>query len=186
MIFVLVLSPQHMVYETLVPSAGWLVSAGAAALLVFFAVVQTIRIGGISQVRSATLFPVLAAMVFLLGFHGKDLDLNYSARPLARQMRQLAPDVHPLAFEDVRRDIVYGLAFYRDEEPIDYCEPSAKPRLTEENCSGGIDIPAGQHLLVIPANETANLEQWLPGRVYEPLFLYESQGLAVYRIYAKR
>jgi 4-amino-4-deoxy-L-arabinose transferase-like glycosyltransferase len=186
MIFVLVLSPQHMVYETLVPSTGWLMCAGAAALLVFFAVVQTIRIGGISQVRSATLFPVLAAMVFLLGFHGKDLDLNYSARPLARQMRQLAPDVHPLAFADVRRDIVYGLAFYRDEEPIDYCEPSAKPRLTEENCSGGIDIPAGQHLLVIPANETANLEQWLPGRVYEPLFLYESQGLAVYRIYAKR
>jgi hypothetical protein len=156
MIFVLVLSPQHMVYETLVPSTGWLLCAGVAALLVFFAVVQTIRIGGISQVRSATLFPVLAAMVFLLGFHGKDLDLNYSARPLARQMR-----------------------------PIDYCEPSAKPRLTEENCSGGIDIPAGQHLLVIPANETANLEQWLPGRVYEPLFLYESQGLAVYRIYAK-
>ena len=185
MIFVLVLSPQHMVYETLVPSTGWLICAGAAALLVFFAVVQTIRIGGISQVRSATLFPVLAAMVFLLGFHGKDLDLNYSARPLARQMRQQAPDVHPLAFEDVRRDIVYGLAFYRDEEPIDYCEPSDKPRLTEENCSGGVDIPAGQHLLVIPANETAKLEQWLPDRVYEPLFLYESQGLAVYRIYAK-
>jgi len=186
MIFVLVLSPQHMVYETLVPSTSWLICAGAAALLVFFAVIQTIRIGGISQVRSATLFPVLAAMVFLLGFHGKDLDFNYSARPLARQMQQQAPEVHSLAFEDVRRDIVYGLAFYRDEEPIDYCEPSDKPRLTEENCSGGVDIPAGQHLLVIPANETAKLEQWLPGRVYEPLFLYESQGLAVYRVYAKR
>ena len=87
-------------------------------------------------------FPVLAAMVFLLGFHGKDLDLNYSARPLAREMQQQAPEVHAVAFEDVRRDMVYGLAFYRNEQPIDYCEPSNKPRLNEENCSGGIDIPA--------------------------------------------
>src|SRR6185437_6310794 len=69
MTFVIVLSPQHMVYETLVPSRGWLLAASAAAALVFFAVVQTIRIGGISHVRNATLFPVLAAMVFLLGFH---------------------------------------------------------------------------------------------------------------------
>ncbi len=96
MTFVIVLSPQHMVYETLVPPAGWLLSASAAALLVLFAVVKTIRIGGIAQVRNATLFPVLAAMVFLLGFHGKDLDLNYSARPLAREMQQQAPDIRPV------------------------------------------------------------------------------------------
>ena len=184
--FVVVLSPQHMVYETLVPSASWLLSAAAAALLVLFAVVQTIRIGGIAHVRNATLFPVLAAMIFLLGFHGKDLDLNYSARPLAREMQQQAPDVHTLAFEDVRRDMVYGLAFYRNEQPIDYCEPSDKPRLNEENCSGGIQIPDDEHLLVIPSSEGAQLEHWLNGRVYAPLFLYDPQGLEVYRVYPKR
>ena len=184
--FVIVLAPQHMVYETLVPSIEWLLCAGAAALLVLFAVVKTIRIGGIAHVRNATLFPVLAAMVFLLGFHGKELDLNYSARPLAQEMKQQAPDVRSLAFEDVRRDMSYGLAFYRDEEPIDYCEPSTKPRLNEENCSGGVDIPAEAHLLVVPANETSQLEHWLTGRVYEPLFLYESQGLEVYKVYPKQ
>jgi len=184
--FVIGLSPQHMTYETLVPSVGWLVSAGAAAILVFFAVVKTIRVGGIAHVRNATLFPVLAAMVFLLGFHGKDLDLNYSARPLAREMQQQAPEMHTLAFEDVRRDMVYGLAFYRNEQPIDYCEPSGKPRLTEENCSGGVDIPSETHLLVIPANESGKLESWLSGRVYEPFFLYPSQGLEVYKVYSKQ
>jgi len=184
--FVIVLSPQHMTYETLVPSASWLLCASAAALLVFFTVVKTIRIGGIAHVRNATLFPVLAAMVFLLGFHGKDLDLNYSARPLAREMQQQAPDLHAVAFDDVRRDLVYGLAFYRDEQPIDYCEPSSRPRPTEENCSGGVDVPAEAHLLVIPANEAAQLQQWLPGRVYEPLFLYPSQGLEVYKVYARQ
>jgi 4-amino-4-deoxy-L-arabinose transferase-like glycosyltransferase len=169
--FVIVLSPQHMVYQTLVPPVGWLVCASAAALLVLFSVVQTIRIGGISHVRNATLFPVLAAMVFLLGFHGKDLDLNYSARPLAREMQKDAPDTRIVAVHDVRRDMVYGLAFYRNEEPIDY-----------ENDG----VPVEEHLLVIPSNESALLGKWLTGRVYEPLFLYDSQGLEVYKVYPKQ
>jgi 4-amino-4-deoxy-L-arabinose transferase-like glycosyltransferase len=184
--FVIVLAPQHMLYDTLVPPVSWLLWASAAAILVFFSVLQTIRIGGISHVRNATLFPVLAAMIFLLGFHGKDLDLNYSARPLAREMQQQAPEVPTVAFADVRRDMVYGLSFYRNEQPIDYCEPSSKPRLNEENCSGGVDIPAETHLLVIPTNESGKLESWLAGRIYEPLFLYESQGLAVYKVYPKQ
>jgi 4-amino-4-deoxy-L-arabinose transferase-like glycosyltransferase len=166
--FVIVLAPQHMTYGTLVPSAGWLVAAGAAALLVLFAVVKTIQLGGIAHVRNATLFPVLAAMVFLLGFHGSDLDLNYSARPLAREMQREAPGVRPVAVENVRRDLIYGVAFYRNEEPIDYAKDG---------------VPAGEHLLIIPANEANYVEHWLPGRIYEPLFLYQSQGLEVYRVY---
>jgi hypothetical protein len=39
---------------------------------------------------------------------------------------------------------------------------------------------------VIPSSESAQLEHWLAGRVYEPLFLYESQGLEVYKVYQKR
>ena len=171
LVFVLVLAPQHMLYETLVPSASWLVSASAAALLVLFAVAQTIRLGGIAQVRNATLFPVLATLVFLLGFHGKDLDLNYSARPLAREMERQAPEVKLVAVDNVKRDMVYGLAFYRNQQPIDYARDG---------------VPAGEHLLVMRANQTGQLESWLGGRVYEPLFLYESQGLEVYRVYAKR
>jgi 4-amino-4-deoxy-L-arabinose transferase-like glycosyltransferase len=169
--FVITLAPQHMLYETLVPSVSWLICAGAAAILVLFAVVRTIQIGGISHVRNATLFPVLAAMVFLLGFHGKDLDLNYSARPLAREMQQTAPEIRPVAVEHVRRDLVYGLAFYRNEEPIDYARDG---------------VPEVAHLLVVPANQSAQLQHWLAGRVYEPLFLYPSQGLEVYKVYAKQ
>jgi hypothetical protein len=29
------------------------------------------------------------------------------------------------------------------------------------------------------------LQQWLAGRVYEPLFLYDPQGLEVYRVFAR-
>jgi 4-amino-4-deoxy-L-arabinose transferase-like glycosyltransferase len=168
MAFVLVLAPQHMLYDTLVPPKGWLISASAAALLVLFAVAHTIRIGGISHVRNATLFPVLAEMVFLLGFHGSELDLNYSARPLARKMQLQAPEADTVAVHNVRRDLVYGLAFYRNQEPVNY----------ERN-----GVPQEEHLLVLPSHDTATLERWLKGRVYEPLFLYQSQGLEVYKVY---
>jgi len=168
--FVIVLAPQHMVYDTLVPPARWLLIASAAALLVFYSVVQTIRIGGITKVLIATLFPVLAALVFLLGFHGQDLDLNYSARPLAREMQQKAPEARLVAVMNVRRDMVYGLAFYRNEQPIEYSEDG---------------VPTAEHLLVIPAADTPAMEHLLAGRVYQQIIEYPARGLQVYKVYAK-
>jgi 4-amino-4-deoxy-L-arabinose transferase-like glycosyltransferase len=170
LVFVIVLAPQHMVYETLVPPTSWLIGALAAALAVGFGVLQLIRFGGIAQVRNATLIPVLASLVFLLGFYGKELDLQYSARPLAHEMQQQAPGVQLVAVEDVKRDMVYGLAFYRNQPMIGYSTDG---------------VPNAEHLLVLPSNQTPTLQHWLAGRVYEPLFLYDSQGLAVYRVYAK-
>ena len=168
--FVIVLAPQHMVYDTLVPPARWLMIASAAALLVLFSVVKTIRIGGITQVRNATLFPVLAALVFLLGFHGQDLDLNYSARPLALEMQQKAPEARLVAVQNVKRDMVYGIAFYRNEQPIEYSEDG---------------VPMGEHLLVIPADDSPELQHLLAGRVYQQIIEYPARGLQVYKVYAK-
>ncbi len=170
MVFVLTLAPQHMKYETLVPSAAWLVIAGAAALATVLLVALPIARFGIRQVRSVTLIPVCAALVFLLGFHGRDLDLNYSARPLAQQIAQHAPGARILAVQAVKRDIDYGLGFYRDQATVHYEHDG---------------VPAGEHILVIASSDKDDLEHYLAGRIYEPLFLYETQGLAVYRVLAK-
>jgi hypothetical protein len=148
----------------------WLLIAAGAALLFGAGVFFIIRCWGISQVCSATLIPVLAMLVFLLGFYGKELDVNYSARPLARQIQQVAPNDKLVATDLIKRDMDYGLAFYRNQPMIHY------------DTDG---VPAAEHLLVIRANDTADLDRWLDGRIYEPLFLYESQGLEVYRVFAK-
>ena len=167
LVFVLTLAPQHMKYETLVPSAAWLVAAAAAALG-FAAIAWFVaKRWGVARITYVTLLPVLAMLIFLLGFHGRDLDLNYSARPLAEKIRQEAPDVHVVAVEAVRRDIDYGLAFYRNQPMLHY------------DTDG---VPDGEHLLVIRANDTPALERYLAGRVYKALFLYEPQGLEVYRV----
>jgi len=171
LVFVLVLAPQHMQYETLVPSTRWLLIAGGCAAAFGIVVFLVIRRWGVSQVCNATLLPVLAMLIFLLGFYGKELDINYSARPLAREIQQQAPDVKLVATEKIKRDMDYGLAFYRNEPMVHY--------ETE-------GVPAAAHILVVRANDTADLDRWLAGRVYEPLFLYESQGLEVYRVSALR
>jgi 4-amino-4-deoxy-L-arabinose transferase-like glycosyltransferase len=168
LVFVLALAPQHMKYETLIPSPQWL--AIAVALLFASVVFFIIRRWGVSQVVNATLLPVVATLIFLLGFHGKELDLNYSARPLAREIQQKAPDIKLVAVVDVRRDLDYGLAFYRNQPIIHYSTDG---------------VPAGEHILIIRANEAPELDTLLAGRVYKPLFLYETQGLEVYKVYAR-
>ncbi|RZU40621.1 ArnT family glycosyltransferase [Edaphobacter modestus] len=170
LVFVLTLAPQHMKYETLVPSTTWLMAAGGAALGFALFVFLVVRRWGVSQIANATLLPVLATLVFLLGFHGRDLDINYSARPLAREMAQKAPDVKIVAVEQVRRDLDYGIAFYRNEATVHYDKDG---------------VPAEEHLLVIPTKDPAALEHYLDGRIYTPLFLYDSQGLEVYRVSAR-
>jgi 4-amino-4-deoxy-L-arabinose transferase-like glycosyltransferase len=171
LVFVLVLAPQHMKYETLVPSAQWLAIAAGAAVLSGGLVLLIIRRWSIPQVCNATMLPVLGLMIFLLGFHGKELDLNYSARPLAQEIARQAPDVHLLAVYDVRRDLDYGLAFYRNESLIHYETDS---------------VPKQAHILVIKTSDIADLDRLLAGRVYSPLFLYESQGLEVYKVDAQQ
>ena len=170
LVFVLVLAPQHMKYDTLVPPVLWLTAAAVAAVAMGLLVALLIRRGGIALVGTATLIPVMATLIFLLGFHGKDLDLSYSARPLANKIQAQAPGVPVLAALHVKRDMVYGLAFYRNRPLVHY------------DADG---VPQGEHLLLAPANDTANLQQWLTGRIYEPLFLYDPQGLELYRVYAR-
>ncbi len=89
--------------------------------------------------------------------------------------------MHLLAVQAVKRDLVYGLAFYRNQPIVEYglngYVPPDKVPVT--------GIPDAEHILVLRTRDTDQLPIWLAGRVYEPLFLYEPQGLAVYKVYAK-
>jgi 4-amino-4-deoxy-L-arabinose transferase-like glycosyltransferase len=171
MVFVLVLAPQHMKYDTLVPSKHWLAIAGLSALVTLLGVVVVVRRWGIAQLCNITLVPIIAMLVFLLGFHGRELDLNYSARPLAQEIARQAPNDRIVAVESIKRDMDYGLAFYRNERLVHYEKDG---------------VPDAEHLLVIPATDTDSLNRWLAGRVYTPLFLYDAQGFEVYRVFARQ
>jgi len=103
------------------------------------------------------------------------LDRAYSARPLADKLATLAPPDETVAVFEVRRDVEYGLSFYRNREVINYKQDG---------------VPDGQHLLVvrvtgrngIDLHTPAELDEYLEGRHYEQLFTWPEQGLVVYMV----
>ncbi len=180
--FVLLLCPQYMVYQHFVPPLRTLISALLIALAFGVAIVVLVKRFGLQWIRSLTLIPVMGLLFFLLHTNGWLLDANYSARPLARHIAMLAPDVPLLVTYHIRRDTDYGLCFYR-EQPLRHYLPETSA--TEKNfvISG---VPDGEHILVIRVDDTAALGRFLPGRQYSRLLVDDWQGLAVYRVAASR
>jgi 4-amino-4-deoxy-L-arabinose transferase-like glycosyltransferase len=162
------------------------VLAGVGAALLILIVVTGF---GVAQLRLVTT-AVLAVLVFFLygvgPFFGIPdigatkrvihlLDRTYSARPLADRLATLAPADETVAVFRVRRDIEYGLSFYRNSQVVNYEEAG---------------VPDGQHLLVvrvagphgIDLDTPAALDEYLEGRHYEQLFTWPEQGLVIYLV----
>ncbi len=165
--FVLLLCPQYMVYERIVPAAKTFAWTAALGLLSAASVVLVVRFFGVRRLRTVTLVPLAGCLFFLLGINGHLLDLNYSARPLAREIDVTAPGVHAVATLDVRRDLRYGVAFYRNQDVARYREDG---------------VPDEEHVLMMPTREARLLPSFLGNRIYQQLFLYPTQGLSVYRV----
>ena len=154
-------------------------SAGAAALLILVVVSRF----GVARLRAATLVPLTMLLVFIFGVGPvfgisavaaskrtiQALDLTYSPRPLARILAAFAPPPSPVAVYRVRRDVEYGLAFYRNQQMINY---ERSP------------VPAQRHILVTRASFDADLSTRLAGRSYAPLFTVPEQGLIIYQVEA--
>jgi 4-amino-4-deoxy-L-arabinose transferase-like glycosyltransferase len=168
--FVLLLCPQYMVYQRMVPAPRtflWAALLGIAAALLVIVVVKRF---GVTRIRVVTLLPLAGLLYFLLGMNGHLLDLNYSARPLAYEIVKNAPNAKTVAEYGVRRDLVYGIAFYRNAEVLNYATDG---------------VPDAAHVLVIPTHDAPMLDHLLAGRVYQQIFLYPTQGLSVYQVYPK-
>jgi 4-amino-4-deoxy-L-arabinose transferase-like glycosyltransferase len=169
--FVLLLCPQYMVYQRIIPAPRIFVWAALLGILVAVLILVVVHRYGVRYIRLVTIVPLACLLFFLLhGANGHLLDLNYSARPLAREIAQSAPGTEPVAELNVHRDLVYGLAFYRNQDIVDY------------NTDG---IPAAQHILVFPTNQTQQVQGLLQGRLYQPLDIYAPQGLSVYQVYPR-
>jgi 4-amino-4-deoxy-L-arabinose transferase-like glycosyltransferase len=164
-----------------------LASAGAALLIVV-----VVKGYGVARLRLATTGVLVVLMFFLYGvgpFFGIPaiastkrtihlLDKSYSARPLADRLAQLAPPDETVAVFRVRRDVEYGLAFYRNREVVNYEDTG---------------VPEGEHLLVarmtgrrgVDLHTQAALQEYLENRHYEEVQSWPEQGLEVYLVGAR-
>jgi 4-amino-4-deoxy-L-arabinose transferase-like glycosyltransferase len=172
------------------------VSALTAAVLAAFGAALLILIVtkgfGVARLRLATCAVTVVLALFLYGIGpffvipevGATkrvihlLDRSYSARPLAEKLASVAPESETIAVFRVRRDVEYGLSFYRNREVVNY------------ERSG---VPDEQHLLVARVTgrggadlqTPAALEEYLESRHYEEVFSWPEQGLEVYLVGAR-
>ncbi len=164
--------------------AAVLSAAGATLLILIVA-----KGFGVARLRLVTSGVLVVLMLFLYGvgpfFDIPDIpatkrtiqliDHTYSARPLAARLAALAPPGETVAVFRVRRDIEYGLSFYRNRQVVNYEE------------SG---VPTGQHILVarmigrggVNLHTQAALQDDLEGRHYEQLFSWPERGLEIYLV----
>ena len=183
------LLPWFVAHGNAMPPPDALAIAALAASGAGLLILVVVKGYGVARLRLVTTGVLVVLVLFLYGvgpFFGIPgvgatkrvihlLDRSYSARPLADQLAADAPADQTVAVFRVRRDIEYGLSFYRNREVVNYEEDG---------------VPDTQHLLVvrvtgrngIALNTPAMLDEYLEGRQVEQLFTWPEQGLVVYLV----
>jgi len=183
------LLPWFVAHGAEMPPAHALVAAGLAASGAALLILVVTKGFGVARLRPATCWILVVLVLFVygvgpfIGIPGVDstkrvihlLDRAYSARPLAERIAGMVPASETVAVFRVRRDVEFGLSFYRNREVVNYEV-------------GG--VPDEQHILVariqgrhgVDLDTQLALSELLEGRQYDPLFAWPEQGLEVYLV----
>ncbi|MFZ1087631.1 MAG: glycosyltransferase family 39 protein [Terracidiphilus sp.] len=180
------LLPWFVAHGEQMPPWRALVVAAVASLGAALLILIVVKGYGVAKLRLVTSGVLVVLLLFLFGvgpIFGIPaieqtkrvvhlLDRTYSARPLAEEIASEAPGEQTVAVFRVRRDVEYGLSFYRNQQVVNYQQAG---------------VPAGQHVLVIRVSgrgadphTQADLDVLLKDRHYEQLFTWPEQGLVVY------
>jgi 4-amino-4-deoxy-L-arabinose transferase-like glycosyltransferase len=183
-IVLILLLPWHIGHPGAIPPLNILVSAASSGVAAALLILIVVGRFGVKRLRMATMVPLVVMLLFIFGvgpFFGlpaisatkkniRLLDAAYSARPLAAIISQIEKPNEPVAVYKVRRDMEYGLSFYRNHQVVNYAQDG---------------VPDGEHILVTREMYADQLRSVLAGREYQPLFSYPAQNLAVYQVYPK-
>jgi 4-amino-4-deoxy-L-arabinose transferase-like glycosyltransferase len=179
------LLPRLIQHSDKLPPGNALIAAGTTGFAAAVFILVTVARFGIRRLRIATMIPIVILLLFLYGvgpfFVLKGIsstkgtvqliDLTYSARPLSRILDHIVPPDGTVAVYKVRRDVEYGMSFYRDRNVVNYEQDG---------------IPAQQHILIARESYVGELREKLAGRRYEPLFVYPAQNLVIYEVAAQQ
>jgi 4-amino-4-deoxy-L-arabinose transferase-like glycosyltransferase len=146
-----------------------LVALAVAFVLCAGIALTLVRKGGLRLLRFVTLIPVVLTVGAVLRLGAVSLDQTLSARPLALEIAAIETHPLPLAVYHVRRELEYGLTFYRNQLTFNYDWGS---------------VPAEEHLLVAPENSQVEIAKLVPGRRVSYLGHYAAQGVDYYWVAA--
>ncbi len=153
------------------PSGGrpMLVALAAAFVLCAGIALTLVRRAGLRMLRFVTVIPVLLTVGIVLKLGAVSLDQTLSARPLALQLTGMETHPLPLAVYHVRRELEYGLTFYRNQLTFNYDWGS---------------VPSEEHLLVAPENSQQEIAKLVAGRRVSYLGHYAAQHVDYYWVAA--
>jgi len=175
-----------------IPPVHAAVVAGISALSAAVLILLAVQRWGVERLRLATCSVLVVLLLFLYGVGPffwipgisaskrtiEMLDRVYSARPLADRLSKFVPPSETVAVFRVRRDMEYGLAFYRNHQVANYDEVGVPPEehilVVRVTGKGGVDL-----------GSQAALSEYLEGRHYEQLFGWPDQELIVYLVGAR-
>ncbi|MGB7603561.1 MAG: glycosyltransferase family 39 protein [Candidatus Sulfotelmatobacter sp.] len=133
-------------------SVAFMLSVGIAFTLV--------RKNGLRMLRFVTLIPVVLVVGAVLKLGSGAIDASLSARPLAQEIAAVETHQLPLAVYHVRRELEYGLTFYRNQLTFNYDWGS---------------VPKEEHLVVAPENSQVEIAKLVAGRRVSYLGHYAPQ-----------
>jgi len=125
------------------------ISVAVLAVAIFAFVLVTLLRTGTRYLRFVTLVPVVLALAYVLRIAAPAIDDFYSARPVARALEDAGLRNAAAAVFNPRRELLYGLEFYRDQRIADYNEH---------------EVPHFEHLVIAPLGSGPALHHLLPGR----------------------
>ena len=151
----------YLITQHRLPGGQPLLVALAVAFVLCAGIALTlVRKTGLRMLRFVTLIPVVLTLGATLKLGSTALDQTLSARPLAQEIAGMETHPLPLAVYHVRRELEYGLTFYRNHLTFNYDWGS---------------VPQEEHLLVAAENSQAEIAKLVAGRRVSYLGHYAAQ-----------
>jgi 4-amino-4-deoxy-L-arabinose transferase-like glycosyltransferase len=147
--------------------------------VIAFMVLLMIRREGARVLHFVTLVPTILAVAFLLRPAAATIDRTQSARPINQHLAELGvPATETVATFNVKRQVAYGLDFYRNQ-PISHYEQEGPLDLP----SG---IPSGKHIVVAREGSLGAVQAAVGNRQVLPIGPFPPQHLEFFQVSAAK
>ncbi len=147
------------------PTFTVIAAAAVAGAVVLAGIVVTLRVQGWRALRLVTLVPVILGLAFVLRVGAPAVDAAESARPVASELDRIDSHHGEVALFRVRREVEYGLDFYRNRPTRNYARG---------------EVPEEDHLLVSRRGSVDELKALLPGRRFSHVGEFAPQRLDIF------
>jgi 4-amino-4-deoxy-L-arabinose transferase-like glycosyltransferase len=147
--------------------------------VIAFMVLLMVRREGARVLHFVTLVPTILAVAFLLRPAAATIDRTQSSRPIHQRLAELGVDANePVASFNVKRQVAYGLDFYRNQ-PISHYEQEGPLDLPA-------GIPSGKHVVVAREGSLGAVQAAVGNRQVLPIGTFPPQHLEFFQVSAAK